>query len=55
MTNTAIIEKVCEILKQNATAVDTSASWPEQSIRSGCALCWNAYKERIDLHPAKSA
>jgi len=34
MTNTAIIDKVCEVLKNNAAAVDSSASWPEQSIRS---------------------
>ena len=33
MTNTAIIDKVCEVLKNNAAAVDSSASWPEQSIR----------------------
>ena len=34
MSKTAATDQVCEILKKHAPAVDSAASWPEQSIRA---------------------
>jgi len=34
MSNSTTLDQVCEILKKHATAVDSAASWPQESIRA---------------------
>jgi alkylation response protein AidB-like acyl-CoA dehydrogenase len=34
MSNTSTVDQVCEVLKKNAHAVDSAASWPEESVRA---------------------
>jgi alkylation response protein AidB-like acyl-CoA dehydrogenase len=34
MANTTAVDRVCEVLKKNASSVDSGAKWPEESIRA---------------------